>query len=48
MAKKDTFTMEGRDTLELVEPEAEAEEQTPDSETASEEKTSEEAAPEKT
>ena len=46
MAKKDTFAMEGRDTLELVEPEAE--EQTPDSETASEEKPSEEAAPEKT
>ena len=46
MADKDTFTMEGRDTLELVE--AEAEEQTPDSETTSEEKPSEESAPEKT
>lgn len=46
MAKRDTFTMEGRDTLELVE--AEAEEQTPVDETASEEKPSEEPDQEKT
>ena len=52
MAKKETFEMEGRDTLELEAPEAEAapeaEEQTPTEETASEEKPSEEVAEEKT